>query len=57
MFLRGDRDAWAACDDEKAAREAVEGELAMECEVSAELRRKCSDLAAEDQEAREKVAP
>ena len=56
-FLRGERDAWAACDDEKAAREATEGELAKECEISAELRQKCSALATEAQEAREKVAP
>jgi len=37
-FLRGERDAWAACDDEKATREAAEGELMKECEISAELR-------------------
>jgi len=36
-FLRGEWDAWAACDDEKAAREAAEGELTKECEISAEL--------------------
>ena len=46
-----------ACDDEKAAREAAEGELAKECEVSAELEQKCSVLATEAWEAREKVAP
>ena len=57
IFLRGERDAWAACDDERAAQEAAEGELAKECEVSAELRQKCSDLATEAREAREKVAP
>ena len=57
MFLRGERDAWAACDDEKAAGEAAEGELAKECEVSAELRQKCSALATEAREARERVAP
>ena len=56
-FLRGERDAWAACDNEKAAWEAAEGELAKECEISAELRQKCSDLATEAREAREKVAP
>ena len=56
-FLRGERDAWAACDDEKAAREAAEGELAKECEVSAELWQKCSALATEAREARESVAP
>ena len=37
-FLRGERDAWAACDDEKATREVAEGELAKESEISAELR-------------------
>jgi hypothetical protein len=37
-FLHGEWDAWAACDDEKAAQEVAEGELAKECEVSAELR-------------------
>ena len=47
MFLHGERDAWAACDDEKAAREAAEGELMKECEVSAELRLKCLALATE----------
>jgi len=57
MFLRGERDAWAACDDEKAAREAAEGELMKECEISTELRQKCSALATEAREAREKVAP
>ena len=46
-----------ACDDEKAAREAAEGELTKECEVSAELEQKCSVLATEAREAREKVAP
>jgi chromosome segregation ATPase len=56
-FLRGERDAWVACDDERAAREAAEGELMKECEVSAELRQKCSDLVTEAREAREKVAP
>jgi hypothetical protein len=39
-FLRGEWDAWAACDDEKAVREAIEGELVKECEVSTELRQK-----------------
>ena len=56
-FLRGERDAWVACDDEKAAREAAEGELMKECEISAELRQKCSALATEAQEAQEKVGP
>ena len=56
-FLRGARDTWAACDDEKAAREAAEGELAKECEISVELRQKCTALATEAWEAREKVAP
>ena len=57
MFLHEERDAWVACDDEKAAREAAEGELTKECEISAELRQKCSDLTTEAREAREKVAP
>ena len=56
-FLRGEQDAWAACDDEKAAREAAEGELAKECEISAELRQKCAALATEAREVREKVDP
>jgi hypothetical protein len=56
-FLRGERDAWVACDDERAAREAAERELMKECEVSAELWQKCSDLVTEAREAREKVAP
>jgi len=56
-FLRGERETWAACDDEKAAREATEGELAKECEISAELRQKCTALTTEAREAREKVAP
>ena len=56
-FVRGERDAWAACDNEKAAREAAEGELAKECDVSTELRHKCSDLVTEAREAWEKVAP
>ena len=43
--------------NEKASREAAEGELAKECEISAELWQKCSDLATEAREAREKVAP
>ena len=57
ILLRGERDAWAACDDEKAAREVAEGELAKECEISAELRQKCSALVTEAQETQEKVAP
>jgi len=57
MFLRGERDAWAACDDEKAAREAAEGELAKECEVSTELWQKCSAHVAEAREAWDSVAP
>jgi len=57
VFLRRERDAWAACEDEKAAREAAEGELVKECEISAELQQKCSALATEAREAREKVAP
>ena len=57
LFLRRERDVWAACDNEKAAREAAEGELMKECEISAELRQKCSELMTEAQEARGKVAP
>ena len=38
VFLRRERDAWAAYENEKAAREAAEGELTKECEISAELR-------------------
>jgi len=57
MFFRGERDAWAACDDEKAAEEAAEGELTKECEVSAELQKKCSALTTEAREAWESVAP
>ena len=57
VFLRGERDAWATCDNEKAAREAAEGELTKECEISTELRQKCSDLVTEAREAQEKVAP
>jgi len=57
VFLHRERDAWAACENEKAAREAAEGELAKECEISTELRQKCSALATEAREAREKVAP
>ena len=43
-FLRRERDAWVAWPNESAAWEAAEGELAKECEVSADLRRKCSRL-------------
>ncbi|XP_021305562.1 uncharacterized protein LOC110431171 [Sorghum bicolor] len=57
VFLHRERDAWATCENEKAAREAAEGELAKECEISAELRQKCTALATEAREAREKVAP
>ena len=57
VFLRREKDAWASFEKEKAAREAAEGELAKECEISAELRQKCSALATEAREAREKVAP
>jgi len=56
-FLCGERDAWAACDDERTAREAAEGELVKECEVSAKLQQKCSALATEAQEAQERVDP
>ena len=57
VFLRGERDASATCENERTARDAIEGELAKECEISTELRQKCSALATEAQEAREKVAP
>jgi len=57
VFLRREKDAWATCENERAAREAAEGELAKECEISAELRQKCTALATEAREAREKVAP
>jgi hypothetical protein len=57
VFLRRERDAWAACQNEKAAWEVAEGELVRECEISAELQRKCSDLATEAREAQEKVTP
>jgi len=57
VFLRRERDAWASFENERAAREAAEGELAKECEISAELRQKCSALASEAREAREKVTP
>jgi len=57
VFLRRERDAWATYENERAVREAAEGELAKECEISAELRQKCSALATEAQETRDKVAP
>ena len=57
VFLRRERDAWATCENEKAAREAAEGELAKECEISVERRQKCTTLATEAREAQEKVAP
>ena len=57
VFLRREKDAWASFEKERAAREAAEGELAKECEISAELRQKCSALATEAREARDKVAP
>jgi len=47
VFLRRKRDTWATCENERAAREAAEGELAKECEISAELRQKCTALANE----------
>jgi len=37
VFLRRERDAWAICENERTAREAAEGELEKECEISAEL--------------------
>ena len=57
IFLRKEHDTWAAYENEKASREAAEGELGKECKISAELRQKCSDLMTEAREAREKVAP
>ena len=57
MFLRREKDAWVSFEKERAAREAAEGELAKECEISADLRQKCSALATEAREARDKVAP
>ena len=57
VFLRREKDAWASFEKKRAAREAAEGELAKECEISAELRQKCSALATEAREARDKVAP
>jgi len=46
-----------ARQDEWAAWEAAEGELTKECEVSADLRRRCSQLEAEARDAQAKVAP
>ena len=46
-----------ALEGERAAKVAAEGELAKECEISADLRQKCSALAAEAREARDRVAP
>jgi len=57
VFLRREKDAWVSFEKERAAREAAEGDLAKECEISADLRQKCSALAAEAREARNKVAP
>ena len=37
VYLPRETDAWATCENEKAAREAAEGELRKECEISAEL--------------------
>jgi len=57
VFLRRERDARASFENERAVREAAEGELVKECEISAELRQKCSALATEAREARAKVTP
>jgi chromosome segregation ATPase len=57
VFLCKERDAWTTCENKSAAREAAEGELAKECEISAELRQKCTALTTETREAQEKVAP
>jgi hypothetical protein len=56
-FLRREQDAWAAWQDEGAARETADGELTKECEVSADLRRRCSGLETEARDARAKVTP
>ena len=56
-FLRRERDAWVAWQDERAAREAAEGELAKECEVFTDLWRRCSGLETEARDAQAKVAP
>jgi len=56
-FLRQEQDAWVAWQDERAPRDAANGELAKECEVSADLRRRCSELEAMARDARAKVAP
>jgi chromosome segregation ATPase len=37
VYLPRETDAWATCENEKAAREAAEGELRKECEISAQL--------------------
>ena len=57
VFLCREQDAWVAKQYEKAALEAAEGELVKECEVSTDLRQRCSKLKAEARDAREKVAP
>ena len=59
-FLRRERDTWVAWQDERAAREAADGELTKECEVFANLRRRCSGFEIEARDARDaraKVAP
>ena len=54
-FLRRERDAWVAWQDERATGDAAEGELTRECEVSADLQRRCSELKTEARDARVKV--
>ena len=56
-FLRQEQDAWVAWQDERAPRDAAKGELAKECEVSVDLRRRCSELKAMARDARAKVPP
>jgi len=56
-FLRREWDAWVAWQDERAARDVAEGELAKECEVSTDLWRRCSKLEVEAWDAQPKVAP
>jgi hypothetical protein len=56
-FLQRERDAWAVWQNERAAREAAEGERAWQCEICTNLRQNCSGLDTEAWEAWEKVAP
>ena len=56
-FLRREWDAWVAWQDERAARDVAEGELAKECEVSTDLWLRCSKLEVEAWDAQTRVAP